>query len=101
MVIPDISNARNSAVLPDSPNIYLAATNAHAKLAHIMARAVEYNHPVTKPICQNNGFYAVEYRKIVAVEEELDAWHQALSSSPTLSLDSNGDARMLRFVLSI
>lgn len=61
-----------------------------------MARAVESNHPVTKPICQKNGFYGVEYRKIAAVEEELDAWYKALPQS--LSLDSDGGAKVIRYV---
>lgn len=95
----EVPNDTDSTVLPDNPDIHLTATNAHAKLVHIMARAVESNHPVTRPVCQRNGFYGVEYRKVAAVEEKLNAWFEALSSSPTLSLNPDGEPKLLRLVL--
>ena len=90
------STAHDSSDLPNDEDIGLATTNAHAKLIHIMARAVDFNQPLMKPVCQKNGFYGVEYSKIAQAEEELNAWYEALSSSPALSLDSDGDLKRLR-----
>ncbi|KAL1306511.1 hypothetical protein AAFC00_005205 [Neodothiora populina] len=83
-----------SFFLPEDADISLTATNAHAKLIHIMARAIDSHHPLNRPPCQQNGFYTVEYHRIVAVEEELEAWYNALPAS--LTFDSNDDIHKLR-----
>lgn len=87
----------DTSSLPNDPDASLAATNAHAKLIHIMGRAVDSNHPVTRPVCQKNGFYGVEYRRVAAVEDELGAWYRNLPKS--LTLDAHGDCpKLLRSV---
>lgn len=90
---PDHSTP-DTSILPENADAMLVATNAHAKLVQITARAVDSNHPVTKHLCQKNGFYGVQYHKIAAVEQELEAWHAALPQS--LCLDSEEDPHILR-----
>jgi hypothetical protein len=68
-----------SATIPQSMSDPMAGTYAHAKLIQILASAVESNHPVTRPISQKNGFYGVEYSKITATEEQLEAWFNGLA----------------------
>ena len=63
---------------PQSMSDPMAGTYAHAQLIQILARAVESNHPVTRPISQKNGFYGVEYSKITATEDQLAAWFNGL-----------------------
>ncbi|KAK3714465.1 Gypsy retrotransposon integrase-like protein 1 [Vermiconidia calcicola] len=59
----------------------MAGTYAHAKLIQILGSAVESNHPVTRPISQKNGFYGVEYSKIIATEEQLEEWFASMPPS--------------------
>ena len=70
-----------SAVRPHDATDPMAGTYAHAELIQILATAVESNHPVTRPISQKNGFYGVEYSKITATEEQLEAWFATLPQS--------------------
>ena len=98
VVLPDSLNGFNE-ILPEHTDLDLTATNAHAKLCCIMAHAIESSHPVTKPVCQKNGFYGVEYRKVAEIEDNLEAWYRALTSSPSLGFNSDADPRKLRFVL--
>lgn len=78
---------------PDDFASPLAATQAHAALITILAKVVDSNHPVTKPISQKNGFYSVEYKNVVAIEEDLERWFSALPSE----LPSSGaDAQHMR-----
>lgn len=70
----------------------LAGTYAHAQLILILAAAVELIHPPTRPISEKNGFYAVEYCKITAIEQQLEAWFAQLPPLPSISdpaIDSN------------
>lgn len=94
--MPDAPNhtTLDESALPEYKDPMLVATNAHAKLVNIMARAMDSNHPVTNHLCQSNGFYSVQYTRIVAMEQELEAWHAALPQS--LDLDSEADPRNLR-----
>lgn len=69
-----------SPTKPLSMNDPMAGTYVHAQLIQILASAVESNHPVTRPISQKNGFYGVEYSKIVTVEEQLEAWFNGLQN---------------------
>ncbi|KAK5703331.1 Gypsy retrotransposon integrase-like protein 1 [Elasticomyces elasticus] len=52
----------------------LFGTYMHAELIQILAITVESNHPFTRPIESKNGTYGVEYRKVTATEERLQAW---------------------------
>lgn len=61
----------------------LASTYAHAELIEILAAAVDSIHPVTQPMSQKNGFYGVEYGKIVAIENRLEAWFAKLPPFPS------------------
>ena len=67
---------------PESIVDPMAGTYVHAKLIQILASAVESNHPVTQPIGQRHGFYAVEYSKIVVTEEQLETWFSSLPQNP-------------------
>lgn len=78
---------------PESTRDSMAGTYAHAKLIQILALAVEANHPVTRPISEKNGFYGVEYSKITATEEQLEAWFASL---PHIAADA-GDPTQIRY----
>lgn len=90
------SPGASARLLFDFPNAPLAATHAHAKLISILARVVESNHPVTGPISHKNGFYAVSYSNVVAIEHQLDSWFNALPDA--LSVDDGDNPQSLRFV---
>lgn len=81
----------------------LAGTYAHAQLIQILAAAVESIHPPTRPISEKNGFYAVEYSKITAIERQLEAWFVQLPPLPSTSepaIDSNVTRSQLLLRLS-
>ncbi len=67
-----------SPTKPQSMKDPMTGTYVHAELIQILASAVESNHPVTRPISQKNGFYGVEYSKIVTIEDQLEAWFNGL-----------------------
>lgn len=79
---------------PESLNDPMAGTFAHAELIQILASTVESNHPVTRRISQKNGFYGVEYSKIIATEEQLEAWFETLPQNPTDASTSEGVMQM-------
>lgn len=79
---------------PESLNDPMAGTFAHAELIQILASAVESNHPVTRKISQKNGFYGVEYSKITATEEQLEAWFETLPANPTDASTPEGAMQM-------
>jgi hypothetical protein len=83
-----------SPTKPESISDPMAGTYAHAQLIQILARAVESNHPVTRPISQKNGFYGVEYSKISATESELEAWFNDLPQNPTNTGTPDGAMQM-------
>ena len=85
-----------SSSVPD-PSDPMAGTYAHAKLIQILGSAVESNHPVTRPISQKNGFYGVEYSKIIATEEQLEEW---FASMPPSFVESStvGTALQMRYL---
>lgn len=84
---------------PASLNDPMAGTFAHAELIQILASAVESNHPVTRKISQKNGFYGVEYSKITATEEQLEAWFETLPQNPADASTPAGVMQM-RWVVS-
>lgn len=75
----------------------LAGTYAHAQLIQILATAVDSNHPVTRPITKQNGFYGVEHCKITAIEDQLEAWFAQLPPFPHTA-DTADDATIVRYV---
>ena len=83
-----------SAVRPESLQDSMAGTFAHAELIQILASVVESNHPVTRPISQKNGFYGVEYAKIVATEEQLGSWFETLPQNPADATTPEGAMQM-------
>lgn len=83
---------------PASIHDPMFGTYAHSRLIQILSVTVESNHPVTKPIGQKNGFYGVEYSKIVATEEQLEQWFNQLLVAPAEKQDqtSGEDAKLIR-----
>ena len=83
-----------SPVRPESLRDPMAGTFAHAELIQILASVVESNHPVTRPISRKNGFYGVEYAKIVATEEQLESWFETLPQNPADATTPEGAMQM-------
>lgn len=74
-VVPGLEMARD----PHDP---MFGTYKHARLIEILAKTAESNHPVTRRIPMlRNGFYGVEYNKIVCRENELTEWFDELNNS--------------------
>jgi len=83
---------------PESIHHPMFGTYAHSRLIQILAVTVETNHPVTKPIGQKNGFYGVEYSKIVATEDQLEQWFNQLLNAPSREGEQSGEdnTRLMR-----
>ncbi|KAI7228304.1 hypothetical protein KC330_g7982 [Hortaea werneckii] len=88
---------------PTSIHDPMFGTYAHSRLIQILAVTVESNHPVTKPIGQKNGFYGVEYSKIVATEEQLERWYNQLLVAPSEQQAQPGgdDSKLIRSQLML
>ncbi|TKA73539.1 hypothetical protein B0A49_07711 [Cryomyces minteri] len=69
----------------------VAATEAHAELISIVARAVASIHPTHRPDYGDNGFYQVKHCQIADIEIELDNWFHNLPHVPDVDQPEEGN----------
>ncbi|KAK5140030.1 hypothetical protein LTR04_003193, partial [Oleoguttula sp. CCFEE 6159] len=85
---PFEANSRPSDV--DDLFSTVAATEAHAELISIMARAVASIHPIHRPDYGDSGFYRVKHCLIADIEIELDSWFHNLPQVPNVGQPEEG-----------